>query len=304
MSSVLVVGSMAYDDIETSIGKADKVLGGSAMYFSAAASFFSPVQVVAVVGDDFNHPDLDFLKTRGVDFNGLQNEPGKTFAWGGKYSDDFTQRETLYTHLNVFEHFKPQVPDSFRKTRFVFLANIGPELQLNVLSQMTGPEFIALDTMNYWIDRTLGQLLDVISRVHCLIINDEEARQLTGEKNLIKAILKIRKMGPKVLIVKKGENGSMMLMDDEFFFLPAFPVEALVDPTGAGDTFAGGFMGYLGYSDHKSKIAIRNAVVFGSSLASYCVEGFGPQRLMDISKDDIFERYRRFQRLTQFEFSE
>ncbi len=304
MDSVLVVGSVAYDAIETPKSKVDCILGGSAMYFSSAASFFSPVQVVAVVGEDFKDDDLDFLNARQVDFSGLQRAKGKTFQWGGKYSSDFSNRETTYTHLNVFETFDPQIPETLRKTPLVFLANIGPDLQLNVLSQMERPKFVALDTMNYWIDRTPDSLIEVLGKVDSLIINDEEAKQLTGENQLISAMKAIQKMGPNVLIVKKGEHGVTMLMEEEFFFLPAYPVEELVDPTGAGDTFAGGFMGYLAYSNQLSKLTFRNAVVFGSALASFCVEGIGPSKLKTITRDDVFQRYRKFQQLTHFEFTE
>lgn len=304
MNSLLVVGSLAYDSIETSNGKYDDELGGSATYFCAAASFFSPVHVVGVIGQDFKDEDLAFFKNRNVDFSGVEQENGKTFRWGGRYSPDFSNRETLFTHLNVFEHFDPKIPESLRKTPFVFLANIGPQLQLNVLDQIDQPKFVALDTMNYWIDRTIESLSDVISRVDGLIINDEEAKQLTDKTNLVSAMLEIQEMGPKVIIVKKGEHGVMMRMNDEFFFLPAFPVDKIEDPTGAGDTFAGGYMGYLAYADHLSKLTHRNAVVFGSALASYCVEGIGPGKLKTISKDDVYSRYRTFQQLTHFEFAE
>ena len=304
MSSLLVVGSVAYDSVETSNGKFDDLLGGSATYFSAAASFFSPVHVVGVIGDDFKQEDLEFFNSRNIDFSGVQKENGKTFRWGGRYSADFSNRETLFTHLNVFEHFDPKIPESLRKTPYVFLANIGPQLQLNVLDQIDQPKFVALDTMNYWIERAVDSLSDVISRVDCLIINDEEAKQLTGKTNLVSAMLQIQKMGPRVIIVKKGEHGVMLRMNDEFFFLPAFPVDKIKDPTGAGDTFAGGYMGYLAYSDHLSKLTHRNAVVFGSVLGSFCVEGMGPEKLKTISRDELFHRYRFFQQLTHFEFVE
>lgn len=304
MNSLLVVGSLAYDTVETSNGKFDNLLGGSATYFSAAASFFSPVHVVGVIGDDFKEEDLEFFKKRNVDFSGVEKESGETFRWSGRYSLDFSSRETLFTHLNVFEHFDPKIPESLRKTPFVFLANIGPQLQLNVLNQIDQPKFVALDTMNYWIDRSIDSLEDVISRVDGLIINDEEAKQLTGKTNLVTAMLSLQQMGPKVIIVKKGEHGVMMRMNDEFFFLPAFPVDKIEDPTGAGDTFAGGYMGHLAYSGHLSELAHRNAVVFGSALASYCVEGIGPKKLKSISKDDVYHRYRTFQKLTHFEFTE
>jgi len=304
MSSVLVVGSVAYDSVETASEKHDDMLGGSATFFSTAASFFSPVHVVAVVGDDFKNDDLNFLKDRRVNFDGLQREPGKTFRWGGKYSDDFLERKTLFTHLNVFEHFDPQIPENLRRTPFVFLANIMPELQLNVLSQMEKPKFVALDTMNFWIDRTLDPLFQVLKKVNCLIINDEEARMLSKENNLITAIQKIQNLGPKTLIVKKGEHGAILCAENSFFYLPAYPVENLIDPTGAGDTFAGGFMGYLASKNSVDDQILRNAIVFGSALASFNVEGFGLARLKNVSQNEVLERYRNFQKLTKFELQD
>lgn len=304
MISVLVVGSVAYDSVETVYGKRDKMLGGSATFFSTAASFFAPVHVVAVVGDDFNNEDLDFLKNRDVNFNGLQKQIGKTFRWGGRYSEDFSSRETLFTHLNVFEQFNPVISENLCQTPYVFLANIQPELQLNVLAQMQKPKFIALDTMNFWIDRTLDQLHEVLAKVDGLIINDEEARMLTKENNLILAMKKILKLGPKVLIVKKGEHGAVSLTQSGFFYLPAFPVENLIDPTGAGDTFAGGFMGYLAHKNNVDEKTLRNAIVFGSTLASFNVEGFGVEKLKKITKNDIFFRYEHFQKLTSFDLDQ
>ena len=303
MSSVLVVGSVAYDSVETVHGKRDEMLGGSAIFFSTAASFFAPVKVVAVVGEDFKDEDLHFLKNRDVNFSGLQKEAGKTFRWGGVYSEDFSNRETLFTHLNVFEQFNPVIPEDLRQAPYVFLANIQPELQLNVLSQMQKPKFIALDTMNFWIDRTLDQLLEVLAKVDGLIINDEEARMITKENNLILAMQKIIKLGPKVLIVKKGEHGAVLLNQAGFFYLPAFPVENLIDPTGAGDTFAGGFMGYLANKDNLKDQTLRNAIVFGSALASYNVEGFGVEKLKEITKEEVLTRYQQFKNLTHFELN-
>ena len=302
MSSVLVVGSVAYDSVETIRGKRDDMLGGSATFFSRAASFFAPVRVVAVVGDDFNDDDLNFLANSQVDFSGLQKQPGKTFRWGGVYADDFSTRKTLFTHLNVFEQFKPHIPAQLRRTPYVFLANIGPDLQLNVLSQMEKPKFVALDTMNFWIDRNPEILHKVLGRVNGLIINDEEAKMLTGENNLIIAMRKIVAMGPEVLIVKKGEHGAVLLYQGEYFYLPAFPVEDLTDPTGAGDTFAGGFMGYLAAENNLSHKTLRNAVVLGSALASFTVTGFGVDRLKEIGREDVFDRYEKFRELTYFEF--
>ncbi len=304
MSSVLVVGSVAYDTVETATDRQDDLLGGSATYFGAAASFFAPVQVVAVVGEDFHDEELNFLRQRQVDFSGLQRQAGKTFRWGGRYSADFLQRQTLYTHLNVFEQFKPEIPAALQQTRYVFLANIGPELQLDVLAQMQHPRFVAMDTMNYWINHTPKLVRQVLARVDGLIINDEEARMLTGEANLICAMRQICRLGPRVLVVKKGEHGAILLLNDDFFYLPAFPVENLVDPTGAGDTFAGGFMGYLAQADQLDELIFRNALVFASAVGSLCVEGFGLSRLQTATKSEVFQRYRTFQKLTHFELTE
>ncbi|HDL18042.1 MAG TPA: sugar kinase [Bacteroidetes bacterium] len=284
--------------------KRDEMLGGSATFFSTAASFFAPVHVVAVVGDDFDDNDLEFLANRQVDFSGLQKQPGKTFRWGGIYSDDFSNRKTIFTHLNVFEKFQPHIPAQLRQTPYVFLANIGPDLQLNVLSQMGKPKFVALDTMNFWIDRDPETLRQVLARVDGLIINDEEAKMLTGENNQILAMQKIEAMGPKVLIVKKGEHGAVLYYRRKYFYLPAFPVENLIDPTGAGDTFAGGFMGYLAAENELNHDTLRNAVVLGSALASFNVAGFGVDRLKEIGREEIFARYEKFQELTRFEFLE
>jgi len=304
MSSVLVVGSVAYDTVETARSRKDDLLGGSATYFSTAASFFAPVHVVAVVGEDFRDEELQFLRSRQVDFSGLQRQAGQTFRWGGRYSADFLQRETLYTHLNVFEQFKPEIPATLQATPYVFLANIGPELQLNVLSQMQRPRFVAMDTMNFWIARTPVTVRQVLSQVDGLIINDEEARMLTTEPNLIRAMRLIRRLGPRVLVVKKGEHGAILLLDDDFFYLPAYPVENLVDPTGAGDAFAGGFMGYLAQADKIDELTFRNALVFASAVGSLCVEGFGVSRLQAATREEVLQRYHTFQKLTHFELTE
>lgn len=300
MGSVLVVGSVAYDDVETAAGKSENQLGGSATFFSIAASFFAPVHVVAVVGDDFRQEDLDFLRKRQVDFRGLQQVSGKTFRWGGRYSADFSERETLYTHLNVFEQFNPVIPEELQETPFVFLANIGPELQLHVLDQMKKPRFVAMDTMNFWIERSYYVVREVIARADGLIINDEEAKLITGQRNLIRAMREIKEWGPKVLIVKKGEHGAALLLDDGFFYLPAYPVEQIADPTGAGDTFAGGFMGYLAAAEDPVSAVFRTATVFGSALASFNVEGFGVEKLKGLSRKDVAARAREFQRMTEF----
>ncbi|RKY92030.1 sugar kinase [candidate division KSB1 bacterium] len=301
MSSVLVVGSMAYDSIETPKGKVEDTLGGSATYFSAAASLLTPVNVVAVVGEDFRHDELNFLRIRKVNFDGLQQEKGKTFRWGGRYSEDFNERETLYTQLNVFQDFSPQIPPAYKTTPYVFLANIGPQLQQQVLQQMATPLFTAMDTMNFWISGNYESLLEVIGQVDCLMLNDSEARQLVDESNLVKALQKIAALGPEVVIVKKGEHGAVMRTQKGLFFAPAFPISEVVDCTGAGDSFAGGFMGYLASTDDLSENNLRKAMVFGSIVASFCVEDFGIRRLQSLTLAEIQERYRQFRQLTSVE---
>jgi len=292
--------------VETPFGKIEEALGGSAIYFSAAASFFAPVHVVAVVGEDFDLRQLAFLEERGVDFSGLQRQPGKTFRWGGRYDYDLNDRETLFTHLNVFESFHPRIPQNYRNIPYIFLANIDPELQLEVLHQVNRPKLVALDTMNFWIERKPKPLRRVLEFVDVLIINDSEARQLANEYNLIRAMRAIRRMGPQVVIVKKGEHGALMLMIDKYFYAPAYPLEDIFDPTGAGDSFAGGVMGYLA---ERNSLALdeenlRSAIIFGSTVASFCVEDFSINRLKVISRKDIAERVLRFKELTHFKSPE
>ncbi len=301
MASLLVVGSVAYDTVETVAGRSEEQLGGSATFFSLAAALFVPVHVVAVVGKDFRETDLQLFRERGIDCSGLQIRNGKTFRWGGRYSSDFSERETLFTELNVFETFDPDIPQHLRSVKYVFLANIGPDLQLRVLEQMESPQFVAMDTMNFWIERDFGRVKEVISRVHGIVVNDEEARQLTGRQNLPEAMEIIRSWGPKMVIVKKGEHGAVLLLEDGFFFLPAYPVRAIVDPTGAGDTFAGGLMGYLAHAQEFGPQVFRKAVVYGSAAASFNVEGFGVEKLKEISKSDILLRCHDFHRMTSFE---
>ncbi|MBN1154171.1 sugar kinase [candidate division KSB1 bacterium] len=299
--SVLVVGSAALDSIETPFGKADDALGGSAIYFSSSASFFTSVNMVAVVGNDFPLDKIQYLTNRGVDLSGLSIDEGKTFRWGGRYNLDLNDRETLYTHLNVFENFKPVLPEHYKSTPYVFLANIQPQLQLDVLNQMHKPKLVVLDTMNFWIERTLDDLKKTLRYVDILIINDSETRQLSGEYNLFKAARIIQSMGPKTLVLKKGEHGAMLITEDDYFWAPAYPLETLFDPTGAGDTFAGGFLGYLAETDDVSVQNLRKAVIYGSTLASFCVEKFSVQRLIELTKDEIIDRYNQFIRLTKFE---
>ena len=299
--SVLVVGSAALDSIETPFGKADDVLGGSAIYFSSAASYFTNVNVVAVVGEDFPLQDIQYLKKRNVDMSGLCVERGKTFRWGGKYDFDVNDRTTLYTHLNVFENFNPTIPENLKDVPYVFLANIQPELQLKVLNQMNKPKLVVMDTMNFWIEGRPDALRDVLKFIDILIINDSEARLLAQEANLFKAAPIIRKMGPRTLVIKKGEHGAMLITNGSYFWAPAYPLEELYDPTGAGDTFAGGFVGYLAKSDDISSANLRKAVIYGSTLASFCVERFSVERLKNLTEPEIESRYQEFKELTIFE---
>ncbi len=300
MDSVLVVGSVAYDSVETPVKKVENSLGGSAIYFSAAASLFAPVKVVGVVGGDFNWDDIAFLKKKGVDFAGMQQVPGKTFRWGGRYEKDMNYRETLYTDLNVFETFDPQIPDDYKSTPFLFLANIQPELQQCVLAQMNRPRFTMLDTMNFWIEGRYEALLETIKMVDGIVINEEEALELVRESNLIRAMKKITALGPRVIIVKKGEHGAVLSVNNSYFFAPAYPVEDVVDPTGAGDSFAGGFMGYLTEQGNVTESTLRKAVVYGSAVASFCVEGFSVNRLQALSRKELDVRVAEFRKLVEF----
>jgi len=298
---ILVVGSVAFDSVETPFGKVENVLGGSATYFSTSASFFTDVSLVAVVGEDFPQEHLDFLKSRNIDLRGLDREGGKTFHWKGKYGYDLNEAQTLETHLNVFESFKPQIPVAYRDTEFLFLANIDPELQMEVLSQVERPRVVACDTMNFWISSKPEALKAVIAKVDIFIINEGEARQLTQEANLSKAARKILTMGVKTLVVKRGEYGVLMFTDNSVFAAPAYPLEDVYDPTGAGDTFAGGFMGYLANTGDTSEAGIRQAVIFGSVMASFNVEDFSLERLKRLEYREIETRYRSFKALTHFE---
>jgi sugar/nucleoside kinase (ribokinase family) len=300
--SILVVGSVALDHVETPFGSAKDSLGGSAIYFSAAASYFAPVRVVGVVGDDFPHDKLEFLHKRKVDFQGLETQPGKTFRWGGRYDFDLNSRTTLFTHLNVFEKFKPVIPEAYRDSDFVFLGNIAPDLQMDVLDQIHSPKLVALDTMNYWIEGSLSDLHKTLQKVHVLLLNDSEARQLAQEPNLLKASRIIRKMGPQVLVIKKGEHGALIFMEDAIFWAPAYPLETINDPTGAGDTFAGGFMGYLAKAPELSPEAYKRALIFGSTLASFSVESFSMDRLRNLQPDEIRERFKAFWLMMNFDY--
>ncbi|HZM51604.1 MAG TPA: PfkB family carbohydrate kinase [Vicinamibacteria bacterium] len=299
--SILVVGSVAYDTVETPFGRAEKVLGGSASFFSVAASFFAPVNLVAVVGDDFSEEAMSAFQGRPVDLEGLERTAGKTFHWQGKYSYDLNSRETVCTDLNVFEFFKPRIPDRYRRSEHVFLGNIDPVLQRQVLDQVERPRLVACDTMNFWISGKPEELKRTLAAVDILLINDAEARQLSGEWNIVKAARAIRAMGPHTLVIKKGEHGVLMFSEEGSFAAPAYPLEEVFDPTGAGDTFAGGFLGYLAGSPTLDEAALRRAVIMGSTLASFCVEAFSLDRLLTLSRPEIDARYRLFKRLTHFE---
>jgi sugar/nucleoside kinase (ribokinase family) len=298
--SLLVVGTVALDTVETPYGKAEDVLGGSATYFAAGASFFGPVRVVGVVGDDFPMERLAFLQKRGVDLSGIEVVPGgKTFRWSGRYHLDLNHRDTLGTWLNVLETFQPKLPEAWRDAPYVFLANIDPVLQRQVLDQVRKPRWVVADTMNFWIGSVKPELLKTLARVDGLIVNDEEARQLAGTPNLIKAASAIQAMGPRTLIVKKGEHGALLFDQGKVFSAPAYPLEEVFDPTGAGDTFAGGFYGYLAKQGKTDEATLRQAVLYGSALASFCVEKFGPDRLVDLTMKEIEERVHAFRDLVR-----
>ena len=299
--SILVVGSVAYDTVETPFGRAEKVLGGSASFFSVAAAFFAPVNLVAVVGDDFSAQAMAAFQGRPIDLEGLERTAGKTFHWQGKYSYDLNSRETVCTDLNVFEFFKPRIPERYRRSEHVFLGNIDPVLQRQVLEQVERPRLVACDTMNFWISGKPDEVRRTLAAVDILLINDAEARQLSGEWNVVKAARAIRAMGPRTLVIKKGEHGVLMFSEEGSFAAPAYPLEEVFDPTGAGDTFAGGFLGYLAGAPKVDEEALRRAVVMGSTLASFCVEAFSLDRLLTLSRPEIDARYRLFKRLTHFE---
>lgn len=301
MHPILTVGSVAFDSIKTPFGEASRVVGGAATYFSIAASFFTDVRMVGVVGEDFGDEQMQVFGGRRIDLAGLQRVAGETFRWKGEYSFDLNSRETIYTHLNVFDQFRPVLPESYRPTPFVFLANIHPALQVDVLNQVEAPRFVAADTMNFWIEGTPDDLRAVLGRVDALIINDEEARQLSGEANLVKAARAIREMGPKLLVIKRGEYGVLMTSDEAFFAAPAMPLEQVADPTGAGDTFAGGFMGYLASAPEVTDAAVSRAIIAGSAMASFAVEDFGLDRLLRLTQDEVRARFDAFKRLTHFE---
>ena len=298
--SVLTVGSVAYDGIESPFGKVDRILGGSATYISLAASYFTdPIRLVGVVGNDFAKDDISLLKSKNIDLEGLQiDDSGKTFFWQGRYHYDLNERDTLDTQLNVFEKFDPIIPEIYQSSDYLSLGNIEPGLQRKVLDQVNDPKFIVMDTMNFWIEGTRDSLIETIKEVDMLVINDSESRELAEEPNLIKAAEKIMDLGPTHLIIKKGEHGALLFTDGGIFSVPAFPVIDIFDPTGAGDTFMGGLIGWIDYTDDLSDENLRRAVVFGSVMASYCVEKFGPEKLESLTQDEIYDRYKAFQELS------
>jgi sugar/nucleoside kinase (ribokinase family) len=300
--AILVVGSVALDSVETPFGKADNVLGGSGTFFSASASHLSPVQLVGVIGSDYPLSSLqEAFKNRPVDLAGLEQMEGASFRWRGRYRHDLNSAETLETHLGVFSNFSPKIPDQFRNAPFVFLGNIDPRLQLDVLTQVSKPKLVACDTMNFWIESRRPDLLKLLERVDLITLNDAEARQLTEQFNLVKAAKWIMAKGPKLVVIKKGEHGAFLFTESSIFFAPAYPLESVFDPTGAGDSFAGGFIGYLARSGDLSEANLRRAVIHGSAMGSFAVEKFSINRLIEITPEDIRKRVGEFYRLTSFE---
>jgi sugar/nucleoside kinase (ribokinase family) len=297
---IVVVGSVAFDNVETPFGKVENVIGGSATFFSLAASFFAPVSVVAVVGRDFPEAELDFLRSRGVDTEGIEKADGRTFRWTGRYHEDMNLRDTLDLQLNVFAEFQPKVPPSYRDAEICFLSTIHPGLQKSVLRQLDGPRLVGADTMSHWIEQTRPELEALLGGVEVLTVNDEEARLLSGERNVVAAARRILGLGPKSLLVKRGEYGVLHFSSDSIFAVPAFPLEQVFDPTGAGDTFAGGFIGHLAKTGDFSMANVRRAIVYGSVMASFVVEDFSWNRLRAITDEDVERRYRQFVALTEF----
>jgi sugar/nucleoside kinase (ribokinase family) len=301
--SLLVVGSVALDTVETPFGRADDALGGSATFFAASASWFCPVRLVGVIGDDFPSGSLDFLAEREVDLAGLERAPGESFRWSGVYNYDLSSRETLETRLGVFADFAPRIPDAFRDTEWVFLGNIDPELQIDVLNQIQKPRLVACDTMNFWISGKRDALLELLKNVDLLLVNDSEARELSGDFNLARAARWIQQQGPRYVIVKKGEHGAILFTPDSVFFAPGYPLEEVFDPTGAGDAFAGGMMGYLARCGRAEDADLRRAVIHGSVMGSFAVERFSVDRFRDLTQEEIETRVRHFREMTTFELS-
>ena len=302
--SLLVVGTVAFDDIETPFGRAEKVVGAAATYIALAASYYTKqIKIVSVIGDDFPEADLDDLRSRGVDLAGLQVKEGeKSFFWAGRYHKDMNGRDTLDTQLNVLANFDPVLPADYQDTEYLMLGNLTPAVQARVLDQLkTRPKLVVLDTMNFWMDTAMDELKEVLKRIDVLTINDEEARQLSGEHSLVKAAAVIHKMGPRILVIKKGEHGALLFHNNEVFFAPALPLAEVFDPTGAGDTFAGGFIGYLASTRDLSFENLKRAVIYGSAMASFCVEKFSTERLKELSDDMITDRMLRFVQLVNFD---
>tara|TARA_B100000809_G_C15136210_1_gene530719 strand:- start:3217 stop:4140 length:924 start_codon:yes stop_codon:yes gene_type:complete len=307
MSKLIIVGTVAFDAIETPFGKTDKILGGAATFIGLAASQFEvDGAIVSVVGGDFPKEYIDMLEDRGLDVSCLEVvENGKTFFWSGKYHNDMNTRDTLITELNVLADFKPVVPESYKDAKVVMLGNLHPLVQLRVIEQMNEkPDIVILDTMNFWMDSALDDLMKVIAKVDVITINDEEARQLTGEYSLVVAAKKIMTMGPEFVVIKKGEHGALLFFEDEIFYAPALPLKEVFDPTGAGDTFAGGFAGYLAKTEDYSFGNLKKAIIYGSALASFSVEKFGTERMINLEKEELYERIVQFKNLTQFDLSE
>lgn len=302
MGKLLIVGTVAFDAIETPFGKTDKILGGAATYIGLSASNFEiDSGIVSVVGEDFPQEHLDLLTEHNVNIEGIEIvKGGKTFFWSGKYHNDMNSRDTLVTELNVLADFDPVVPAAYQNADVVMLGNLHPFVQMRVIEQVKNPKLIVLDTMNFWMDSALEELKQVIAKVDVITINDEEARQLSGEYSLVKAAREIEKMGPKYVVIKKGEHGALLFHDDKMFFAPALPLEEVFDPTGAGDTFAGGFSGYLAKTEDYSFKNMKNAIIYGSNLASFCVEKFGTERMESLDKKEVEERLEQFKKLTQF----
>lgn len=305
MSKLLIVGTVAFDEIETPFGKTDKILGGAATYIGlSAANFNTESAIVSVVGQDFPEKHLNLFREQNINLDGLQVvADGRTFFWKGRYHNDMNTRDTLETQLNVLADFEPKVPDHFLDSDIIMLGNLHPAVQMSVIEQVKAPKLIILDTMNFWMDTTLDLLKEVISKIDVITINDEEARQLSGEYSLVKAAKKIHEMGPKYVVIKKGEHGALLFHDDEIFFAPALPLEEVFDPTGAGDTFAGGFAGYLAETKDTSFENMKKAIVYGSNLASFCVEKFGTERMKNLDIEEINGRLKEFKSLTQFEIN-
>ena len=304
MNKLLIVGTVAFDAIETPFGKTDKILGGAGTYIGLSASHFNlKSAIVSVVGDDFPQEYLDLLKSKNIDISGLEVvQGGKTLCWSGRYHNDLKSRDTLDTQLNVLADFQPKVPADFKNADVVMLGNLHPIVQSSVLDQMeVKPKLVVLDTMNFWMDCALPELLDVMKRIDVITINDEEARQLSGEYSLVKAAAKIHTMGPKYVVIKKGEHGALLFNDSKVFFAPALPLEEVFDPTGAGDTFAGGFAGFITQSENISFDNMKNAIIYGSNLASFCVEKFGTERMENLDRKEVNSRLQQFKALTQFE---